>query len=151
MPPVESKFETWFPKLSGTNYEPTSDATNVYNCIAWAAGEDYRWWEPGLPYDVGYYWPKGATEGDDMMCLIEAYRSIGYRDCQDGTVQDGFDKVALYGNSSGEWTHAARQLPSGTWTSKLGPYEDIEHERPDHLEGVDYGSVDCYMKRRRLS
>jgi hypothetical protein len=42
--------------------------------------------------------------------------------------------------------HAARQLPSGRWTSKLGPMEDIEHALHD-LTGMAYGSVVLVMKR----
>lgn len=53
-----SEIETVFPKLSGTSYKKTSDDTERYNCLAWAAGDDDRWWESGHPFDVGYYWPK---------------------------------------------------------------------------------------------
>ena len=42
--------------------------------------------------------------------------------------------------------HAARQLPSGRWTSKLGFLEDIEHALHD-LEGTEYGAVVLVMKR----
>lgn len=139
--------ESLFPKLAGTTYRKTSADTELYNCIAWAAGEDDRWWEPGGPSDVGYYWPTGVSEGYDLQCLVDAYHSIGYRACDTATVEAGFEKIAVYGDSNGMWTHAARQLPSGAWTSKLGPCEDIEHERPDDLEGKDYGSVYCFMKR----
>lgn len=119
----------------------------MYNCIAWAAGEDDRWWEPIGPSDVGYYWPRDASDGYSLQCLVEACRSIGYRTCETDAVEVGFDKIAVYGDSSGRWTHAARQLPCGAWTSKLGPCEDIEHEHPDDLEGKEYGAVHCYMKR----
>jgi hypothetical protein len=43
-------------------------------------------------------------------------------------------------------THAARQLLSGKWTSKLGRWQDVEHE----LEGLvcdRYGTVKQVMKR----
>ena len=43
----------------------------------------------------------------------------------------------------------ARQLASGTWTSKLGPDEDISHHTPAALEGALYGTVVVLMKRRR--
>jgi hypothetical protein len=44
--------------------------------------------------------------------------------------------------------HAARQLGTGRWTSKLGPDEDIEHDDVDALEGDHYGVVVRIMKRR---
>ncbi|MCI0637958.1 MAG: hypothetical protein L0Y72_23715 [Gemmataceae bacterium] len=37
-------------------------------------------------------------------------------------------------------THAARQLPTGRWSSKLGPSEDIEHDL-HALEGEIYGTI----------
>jgi len=47
---------------------------------------------------------------------------------------------------AGAPTHAARQLPSGRWSSKLGPMEDIEHELQD-VTGSVYGSVVLVLKR----
>jgi len=46
--------------------------------------------------------------------------------------------------------HAARQLPEGRWTSKLGELEDIEHALHD-LTGTVYGSVVLVMKRALLA
>ena len=147
MPAIFSKIEIVFPNASGTSCKRTSAQTPEYNCIAWAAGENNCWWEPGLPSDLGYYWPSGATEGYELPCLIEAYQTIGYEVCKDDNVEIGFEKVAVYGSADGRWTHAARQLSNGAWTSKIGRCEDIEHEHPDHLECQQYGSVYCYMKR----
>jgi len=45
------------------------------------------------------------------------------------------------------YTHAARQLPDGKWTSKLGQLEDITHGTTDVIEGGDYGEVVQFMKR----
>jgi hypothetical protein len=42
--------------------------------------------------------------------------------------------------------HAARQLPSGRWISKLGPSEGIEHRLHD-LTGMVYGALVLGMKR----
>ena len=83
------------------------------------------------------------------MNLIEAFETLGFERCGDGLLEAGIEKLAVYCSSAGAWTHAARQLPSGAWTSKLGACEDIEHEHPDHLGGSDYGDVHCYMKRPR--
>ena len=43
-------------------------------------------------------------------------------------LEPGFEKVALFVNASGVPTHAVRLLLIGLWTSKLGEWEDIEHE-----------------------
>jgi hypothetical protein len=59
----------------------------------------------------------------------------------------GFEKVALYGLAE-SYTHAARQLPDGRWTSKLGNEEDIEHDSPEAVAGGLYGELVLFMKRR---
>ena len=49
-------------------------------------------------------------------------------------------------------SHAARQLPSGHWTSKLGKAEDIRHSTLEAVEsdpnlGLGYGKVAVILKR----
>lgn len=46
----------------------------------------------------------------------------------------------------------ARQLPDGSWTSKIGGYEDITHFTLDALESYgsphgEYGEPVLYMRR----
>jgi hypothetical protein len=38
-------------------------------------------------------------------------------------------------------THAALQLESGDWTSKLGDFEDISHSTIEAVSGPVYGRV----------
>ena len=69
--------------------------------------------------------------------------------CGNGSLEDGYEKVAIYARD-GELTHAARQLRDGRWTSKLGKYEDIEHDSLEALYGDgygEYGSVAVFMVR----
>ena len=61
-------------------------------------------------------------------------------------LEQGFEKVALYGTAL-EYSHAARQLPSGKWSSKLGKDVDIEHDTPNDVAGGVYGEVMQIMKR----
>ena len=131
-----------FPHLTAANHRVTSPATTDYNCIAWSAGDTQHWWQPGG------FWP-GASPADDfgIGVLERAFSELGYADCgSDDTLERGYEKVALYG-SSAFYTHAARQLPTGKWTSKLGRDVDIEHETPDDVAGGIYGEVVQVMKR----
>jgi hypothetical protein len=80
--------------------------------------------------------------------LEQAFIALGYEDCVDDSLEEDFEKVALYGSSS-FYTHAARQLPSGKWTSKLGKTEDIEHDSPNDVAGGVYGEVVQFMRRPR--
>ena len=120
-------------------YTITSECTAEYNCIAWAAGDDSRWWQ----HHPGYHWP--AQRSPLVSSLVGVFESLGFAVCDNGEIESGFDKVAIYADR-GMWSHAARQLESGKWTSKLGPDEDIEHDNAECLGGL-YGAVYCYMKR----
>ncbi len=132
-----------FPNVSNDNHQVTSKRTPAYNCIAWAAGMDNVWWDPA----PGYTWPDSATRDYTYAALVSAYEAIGFVQCDNENVEPSFEKIALYG-SAGSWTHAARQLPTGKWTSKLGRAEDIEHSCPADLCGAEYGVVICVMRRQ---
>lgn len=81
-----------------------------------------------------------------IAAFIQAYQTVGYEPCESSDFESGFEKIAIYATPDGEPTHAARQLPNGKWTSKLGRWEDIEHEL-DGLTSEMYGSVKQILKR----
>jgi hypothetical protein len=76
-----------------------------------------------------------------------AYRTIGYRKCENGDLESGFKKIAVFVDAAGVPKHAARQLANGKWTSKCGDNVDIEHEL-DAVGGGTYGEVSLFMKCR---
>jgi hypothetical protein len=102
------------------------------------------WW-PDLQ-GIGY-WPEDAPRTERLESFYRAFASIGYSTCDDGGYEANFEKVALYA-LGGIPKHAARQLPDGSWSSKLGKHIDITHTLRG-LEGPAYGRVDGFMKRRR--
>ena len=67
------------------------------------------------------------------------------------SLEPGFEKVALYADRNEEVTHAARQTADGSWTSKLGEWEDIAHKSLEALCGDEpaYGTVAQILKRPR--
>jgi hypothetical protein len=135
--------EQYFPNLALTGYTIQSPSTFVYNCIAWAAGISDDWWWPD-PMGVST-WPISVRREETLAAFEEAFESLGYVRGADSSLELGFDKVALYA-LGGAPKHAARQLPSGRWTSKLGELEDVEHTL-DGLNGACYGSVVSILKR----
>ncbi len=137
-----------FPHLTAGTFRDTSPPTDRYNCIAWAAGNDDKWWEPAnLP---GYYWPPGIPPHYAVEHAIAVFAGLGYAPCNGAAPETGFEKVAIYGDGV-EYTHAARQVATGKWTSKLGSYQDIEHATPECLEGKEFGHVVCILKRPQLT
>jgi len=132
-----------FPNLLTTGYKVTSPSDRRYNCIAWAAGDSLQWWWPILPY----HWPDGVSREVTLDAFIQAYGTVGYLSCSDGSLEPGIEKVAIYAIGT-DVKHAARQLPNGNWTSKLGKEVDIEHT----LEGVAgsvYGTAVHFLQRSR--
>ncbi len=144
---MSSKLEEAFPNLREEEYRPTSPISKLYNCIAWAAGRVDRWWEP-VPF-TNYYWPPTAPLIKNLESYTKAFQSLGYEQCDDASLELGFEKVAIYckGKRGDEPEHMARQLPSGWWTSKLGRDVDIEHQTLEGVEGNVYGHVEQVLKR----
>jgi hypothetical protein len=133
-----------FPRLTQSNHRNTSQATANYNCVAWAMEDTGQWWQPGMKW-LPKKWPKDDT---GIGALEAAFLAVGYVDCgMNASLEKGFIKVALYAISGLIWTHAARQLPNGKWTSKLGKGIDIEHDSPADVTGNVYGEVQEIMKR----
>lgn len=95
----------------------------------------------------GYYWPPGADRGEGEDSLKTAFEAIGYEACVGGDLEAGYEKVALYINELGFWTHAAKQESNGEWSSKLGNEEDIRHPHPHCFGGSAYGNVVYFMRR----
>jgi hypothetical protein len=75
----------------------------------------------------------------------KAFETRGYVRCDSSEHEPDVEKVAIYGYDSQEARHAARQLPNGRWTSKIGHYIDLEHESLKALEGAFYGRAILFM------
>ena len=143
-----SYIESLFPQL--TSYNIISPIDDKYNCIAFAADDNTKWWWPRTPY----YWPGDIPEREDLDSFVACYRSLGYKECRlNSKFEKGYEKVAIFVDSNGIPTHAAKQDSDGNglWKSKLGRYKDIEHT----LEGISgtsnkssYGNVAVILKRK---
>ena len=130
-----------FPSLRAIR--ETSPKDTRYNCFAWAACDVKKVWLP----NPDFYWPPGIAYDPTVTGYIAAFSTLGYECCENGDLEDGFEKVVIYRWGDGVVSHMARQLHSGKWTSKIGGLEDIEHHSPEELEGGYYGTVVQYMKR----
>ena len=131
-----------FPNASQGCFNRTHKS-RLYNCIAFAAGDTTRnWW----PNSTMAYWPKDAPEKETIYSFLKLYKNLGYKNCKNGSFENGFEKVAIYALDN-KVKHAAHQLPNGNWASKLGQDVDIEHETVESLEGPCYGTVVRYLKR----
>lgn len=96
------------------------------------------------------YWPF-ETDEVTVPIFVRAFETLDYTVCADGSLEDGFEKVAIYAWPSGEPRHAARQLRDGTWTSKMGIgyWPDIRHNSLDVVSGLSYGAPVKHLRRVR--
>jgi hypothetical protein len=134
-----------WPYLFSEGYQVASQPTWDYNCIAFAAGCESEWWWPDANGDAA--WPDKVNREEQLACFAEAFATIGYQVCEHSDLEPGYEKIAIYARN-GIPTHAARQLPDGRWKSKLGAWEDIEHNTLKAVEGDIYGQAVLFMKRR---
>ena len=63
-----------FPNLQPGEFYETSPKTEDYNCIAWAADDQDRWWWP----DPNNYWPQEVLRVVILDAFIEAFRGLRY-------------------------------------------------------------------------
>jgi hypothetical protein len=140
---VTKKLRRLFPRLFGNEYQLTSKRTRRYNCLAWAVGNNSAWWDAG----PGGVWPDSVLNDGSVEAAIQLYEYYGYTKTTDATPEAGVEKIAIYGDDLG-YTHAARQLPDGRWTSKLGKLQDIEHLKLESLYCRWYGTIVQFMEKR---
>ncbi len=102
--------ESLFPDLLRMGYQITSPPDPIYNCIAHALGVTDNWWWPDP--DGFDYWPPGVTRERTLTAFIQAFATAGHSPCPDGSLEPGWEKVAIYATDEGP-AHAARRLDNG--------------------------------------
>ena len=109
-------------------------------------GMDDRWVDCApLPW---HWWPLTVPKVQSCAALKAAFAYLGFEDCgMDDTMDDDYDKVALYQNN-GLWTHAARVIGDGIYHSKFGASYDGCHSKGGVLQ-KQYGDVYAIMRRHK--
>jgi hypothetical protein len=137
--------ESLFPRLAAEGFQYTSQPSRAYNCVSWAADVDTIRWDP-VPLDG--YWPASALPEFSVPGLVSAFQTLGYKECLTADYEPGYERIAIYGTSEDDATHAAKQIGPSQWSSKIGDLEDISHTL-DGLVGDRYGMVMRFMRRPR--
>ncbi|MBA7624211.1 hypothetical protein ES703_31618 [subsurface metagenome] len=141
------RFEDAFPNLEWGQWSITGDADDVYNCIAWSAGETDVWYnkisndnsDPDHPItgiDETFGDNDGVFEISDMDAFYDAK---GYEPT--GTGPEDADIMYYTGY------HAAKKTDYGMYESKCGTWEKIDHVW-DQLNGDTYGTPTRYYKQK---
>jgi hypothetical protein len=143
---MQKSIQQLFHRLRKGEFEITSPQDQRYNCVAWAADDVRRWWWPAeSPFA---FWPAVKRE-ESISSFIEAFEILGYELADSGGHEKGFEKVAIFVSTDQVPSHMARQLPDGSWTSKLGRLEDIAHIDVNAVGGAEYGEVAAFLRRRK--
>ena len=141
-----------FPNSTGSRLDLTSEEDINYNCASWALEENHRWWEPyGLILPAPsppYHWPPELPQDNKAATYVRLFEMNGYELAADESLEQGYKKVALYIRDV-NFQHAARQLSTTKWTSKIGKHEDIRHElRALERDGpYGYGTASIFMRK----
>ena len=152
---LKSRLENMFERLEDDkNWEITSPFDVNYNCIAWAVKTTKaNIWpiEYGIcqTIDGGLNaWFEEFPLDEKLETFVHLFNKYSFRICDlDWSLENGFEKLALYSNDGINMSHVARQLTTGMWTSKIGKSNDITHSSPIYLEGISYGKAVIAMKR----
>lgn len=133
-----------FPLLGNDlHYSLLSEATPVYNCIAWAMGYNDRWVDTYI--SPGHWWPDGVSRDTNPKTLIDAFIAEGFEVTDNGHYENGYDKVVLF-QKNGMWTHASRIESDNTEYSKFGCLFDGVHSRNVFTNSL-YGEEYAYLRR----
>jgi hypothetical protein len=128
------------------HYERKSDPDVNYNGLAWALGINYLYFDP----ERGYHWPLGIPRERTITAYLKVLAEHGYElIAQDDRFEEGWEKIAVYIDGTGEPRHFARQIGNGKWTSKLVDLIDVEHDNLECLQGDVFGSINCVLMRRK--
>lgn len=138
--------EAVLPNLVPGQYKVTSKKDKKYNCAAWAVEEGLQTWiEPRT--GAGLSWPDGIPFDYSIESYVQMFEHYGFERCAGWNHEDGFLKVAIFSDDSVEFSHASREQEDGSWTSKLGPDEDIRHDKLSAVVSNDYGLPVAYLKK----
>ena len=130
-----------FPNLSPGNHKVTSQDTPLYNCIAWAAGDDTQWWSPISQY----YWPPNVPRDRTIDAYKMAFSTKGFIETANKDFVPGVERIVIYAKN-GVPQHAARQIGKNRWWSKMGSDADIQHTLMG-VSGAEYGQPVVFMEK----
>jgi hypothetical protein len=134
------------PNLARDGYRITSAHSLRYNCVAWALGETHRWYQAGR--EPNWYWPDGVLADGSLSSYVDVFVHAGFEPCDSREWEPGCEKIAIYANEDGDFTHVAKMIDAETWTSKVGQLDDIEHRTVESLEDERFGTVVHVLRRQ---
>jgi len=152
-----SRLADCFPAVADWPINKTSEADGIYNCFAYVAGDTNIQWAPFVIPVPGYYWPTPVTQEQEntIQPFLQGYKTLGFEGCEDGSIEEGYEKIVLYVDGNDVPRHAAIQRIGGMWQSKLGPDIDVSHSLEslashERFEWKGYGYPKYFMKRKKV-
>ena len=146
---IKFRYFMYLEMIGFNNCEIVGRPTHRYNCIAWAFGDNTRWWWPA--YEA--FWPEeclvedeNSYSGiDEVKSFEKLFEYIGAEETTNDKPEKGYVKLAVY-KGARNYKHMARLLPDGQWTSKMGDCAKVVNRYPEDLAGGVYGNVSKIIK-----
>ena len=136
-----------FPSLASTRFRIVSLYNGRYNCYSWAIGNTSQRLSPQKR--PGNLWHRLVNPFTDLDSFVRVFELLGgFELCKNAKFVVGYEKIAFYLGPDNRPRHAARQLDSKTWSSKIGGGCLIHHKGLSCLNGSEYGKAEVFMKRR---
>ena len=133
--------------INGINFKIIQQDNEDYNCIAHSLGYNHiTIWPISKRFWV---WDKTLPYINTINNFVSLYRKFNYEICEDSSWEFEYDKIALYISVlSGRNTvsHAAKQIDSYWWSSKIGGDELFEHTL-EAIENKNVGTKYVFLKR----
>lgn len=87
---VEPGVDDVFPGLRGQAYQVSSPKDHRYNCIAYAASDDQRWWWRDEAQEDT--WPADVARAETVDAFRDAFATLGYVACGDDRLEAGYGR-----------------------------------------------------------
>src|SRR5262245_58321372 len=90
---IRAALKSDFPTL-GDNFFLNSSASGRYNCIAWAVGDETKWWEPST--DPRHHWPTDIPKDPSLGTITSLLKKYRFLTCASMQLSPRTEKVAIY-------------------------------------------------------
>ena len=133
--------------INGINFKIVEQDDINFNCIAHSLGiRNMSIWPAKLELWV---WDKSLPYINTINNFVNLYRKFNYEICEDSSWEPDYDKIALYISilsCRNTVSHAAKQIDSYWWSSKMGGDELFEHDL-EAIENKNVGTKYVFLKR----
>jgi hypothetical protein len=130
---VTEEVKRIFPRLKTEDFEVIGGDSPFHNCVG------------DVLNTLGQSIPDPARR---LQSAVNFFEKKGWGVCENGDLELGLEKLAIYVDTLGRWTHVCLGMPDGRWRHKCGLRGRILTQSARSLEGQLYGTCLHFMMRK---